>query len=247
MNLLLLTEADRLEGDRFRLDDARARHVREILGAEPGKALRVGLLEGPVGRGVVASAPAGELHLDCRFDGPIPPRPKTDLLLALPRPKSLKKLLPEVTALGVDQLVLLRTWRVAQPYLTQALLRPEQQRPLLLEGMMQAKTTRMPEISFEREFRPFVEDRAAARWAGATKLVAHPEANEELASVRLGPEERVALVVGPEGGLVDFELELLEAAGFRRVSLGPRVLRVETACVALLAQLDLLRRLSEDR
>ncbi|MGZ3460670.1 MAG: RsmE family RNA methyltransferase, partial [Archangium sp.] len=52
---------------------------------------------------------------------------------------------------------------------------------------------------------------------------------------------RVVLAVGPDGGWVPFEAELLEAHGFRPVSLGPRILRVETAVPVLLGQLALLR------
>ena len=46
---------------------------------------------------------------------------------------------------------------------------------------------------------------------------------------------RVLIAIGPEGGWNDFELRLLEAHGFTRVGLGPRTLRVDTACTALLA------------
>ena len=46
---------------------------------------------------------------------------------------------------------------------------------------------------------------------------------------------RVALAVGPEGGWTDFERALLVAHGFTEVSLGTRVLRSDTACLALVA------------
>lgn len=54
------------------------------------------------------------------------------------------------------------------------------------------------------------------------------------------PEGGLALLVGPEGGLTPEELELATAAGFSRVSLGPRVLRTETAAVAALAAVQVL-------
>src|SRR5207244_5496116 len=116
-NLILLEEADRVDGPRFRLAGRRARHVREVLGAEPGREVRVGLLEGPLGRAAVRALDGDTVELDCAFEPAPPPRPLVDLVLAIPRPKSLVKLLPEVAALGIDRLVLLRTWRVAKPYL----------------------------------------------------------------------------------------------------------------------------------
>lgn len=241
MNLLLLTPQDAVDGDRFRVAGVRARHVTEILRAQPGKELRIGLLEGPKGRGTVVSATADEVVLDCDFDDMPPPRPSVDLILAIPRAKSLRKLLPEVAAIGVDRIVLLRTWRVAKPYLAQTILTPAEYRPLLHEGLMQARCTREPHVVVEPLFKPFVEDRLPEFAAGSRALLAHPTARRTLARSRIEPGGRVVLAVGPEGGWVPYEVEAFERAGFESVSMGERTLRVETACVALLAQIEAVR------
>jgi RsmE family RNA methyltransferase len=237
VNLLLLFDDDPRDGGRFTVRGERAEHVREVLRAEPGRELRVGLLEGPCGRARVVEATADAVVLDCTFDAEPPPRALVDLVLAVPRPKSLMKLWPEIAALGVDRVVLLRTWRVAKPYLTARALDPSVYRPLLFDGMMQAKTTREPRV------KPWAEDRAPDFVRGRAALVAHPPAATPLADVRIAGGERVVLAVGPEGGFVAYEVEALERAGFRAVSMGERTLRVETAAVALLAQIELLRRL----
>jgi RsmE family RNA methyltransferase len=238
VNLILLFEADRKERNRFVLGGPRAEHIRSVLQAKPGDELRAGLCEGPLGVARVVSI-ASEVELECIFEDEPPPRPLVDLIVAIPRPKSLKKLLPEVTALGVDRLILLRTWRVAKPYLSTAILEPAVHEPLLHEGMMQAMTTRMPRLIVEPLFKPFVEDRLPS--LEGTKLVAHPYAEAPLHRLAIAPAERTVLVIGPEGGLLPYEIEALERAGCRPVSSGSRILRVETACVALLAQLSLLR------
>ena len=243
MNLILLDESDRASERTFRVRGARADHVREVLRAEPGRELRVGLAEGPLGRGRVLSMDADGVLLECAFETQTPPRALVDLVLAVPRPKSLVKLWPELAALGVDRVVLLRTWRVGKPYLTAAALDPKVYRPLLRDGMMQAKTTREPRVEIEPLFKPWIEDRAPGFVAGARALVAHPAAETALASLRISPAERVVVAVGPEGGFIPYEIEALQAAGFVPVTMGERTLRVETASVALLAQLDLLRRL----
>lgn len=245
MNLLLLTETDRVAGERFRVDGRRAAHIREVLGAEAGRELRVGLLEGPTGRGVVVESSDDACLLDCAFEAGPPPRPPLDLILAIPRAKSLRKLLPEVAAMGVDRIVLLRTWRVAKPFLTQSVLDPAEHRPLLHEGMMQGKTTREPTVVVEPLFKPFVEDRLAAFARGARGLIAHPVAESPLAAQRFRADERVVVAVGPEGGFLPYEVEAFQSAGFTAVTIGERTLRVETACVALLAQIDLLRRIGD--
>lgn len=247
MNLLLLFESDHVVGDRFRVADDRARHVREVLRSEVGDALRVGLLEGPLGSGVVTSLDDAGLELDVTFEGAAPPRAPTDMILAVPRPQSVRKLLPQVTALGVDRIVLVRTARVERAFVDARLLTPAGLAPLLHDGLMQARCTRAPRVRVEPRFRPYVEDRAAAEFAPARRFVAHPSAARLLSDLVIERDERVVVAVGPEGGFVPFEVELLSAAGFEPVSLGPRVLRVETACVALLSQIELLRQIGGAR
>lgn len=243
MNLILLHTTDATGAGRYAVAGPRARHVREVLRAEPGRELRVGLLDGPLGRARVVESAGDPVVLECEFDAEPPPRPLVDLVLAVPRPKSLVKLWPEIASLGVDRVVLLRTWRVGKPYLTARALDPAVFRPLLHDGMMQAKTTREPRVTVEPLFKPWAEDRAAAFVADALALVAHPTAAVPLATARIAAAQRVVLAVGPEGGFVPYEVEALESAGFRAVSMGERTVRVETAVVALLAQIDLLRRL----
>ena len=74
-------------------------------------------------------------------------------------------------------------------------------------------------------FRPFVEDELEGLFTGATRLLAHP------ASTGSAPpfKGRALLAVGPEGGWVQFEIELLRERGFIPFTLGPRPLRVEVA------------------
>ncbi len=247
MNLILLDSSDRVSPGRYLLDDARAVHVREVLQAAEGKTIRVGLRNGPFGTGTVASITDDRVELDCVFDSEIPPRPSFDLVLAVPRPKSLRKLLPEVAACGVDRIILLRTWRVAKPYLSATVLQPEEYRPLLREGMMQGRHTHEPKVRIEPLFKPFVEDRVPSLFANTThRIVAHPTANQTIANLRLRSTDRVVAVIGPEGGLIPYEVEALEQQGFQGVRMGPSILRVETACVALMAQIELLRMMRTD-
>ena len=115
----------------------------------------------------------------------------------------------------------------------------------------------MPEVTIERRFRPFIEDQAPIVWpAPMRRLLAHPGAQKNLCEVMSAADEEteardprrskdlrseIVLAVGPEGGWVPFEVELLEAHGFHAFTAGPRVLRVDTAVPFLLGQLALLR------
>ena len=234
MNVLLFDESDLIAPDRVRVGGRRHRHVREILRSQVGESLAVGRIGGLLGRGVIVALDADALELEVVLEiEPPSPLPVT-LALALPRPPSLRKVLQQATALGVKHFVLFASARVEKSYWQSTGLAEDKLRDQLLLGLEQAVDTVVPRIELARSFRPFVEDELARFSKTAPIIVAHPGPAAKLASFPKGP---AMLVVGPEGGLQDHELERLDAVGAQRCGLGPRILRVETAVVALLARL----------
>ncbi|MBI2374888.1 MAG: 16S rRNA (uracil(1498)-N(3))-methyltransferase [Deltaproteobacteria bacterium] len=232
MNLVLLYPDEAIGAGRFRVRGARHQHVRDVLGLSKGERVRAGILEGAAGTANVASLSDEELVLEDFVEESVPARAKLDLFLALPRPKTLKRLLPQIAALGVDRLVLFRCWRVERAYLDSPILTPELYEPLLDEGLMQARDTRRPRVSLEPRFVPFVEDRLGSL-AGERRIVFHP-AGAAFRTEAIDPSIRVSLVVGPEGGFLPKEVAKLEALGFEVAGLGPRILRTDTATVMAL-------------
>jgi RsmE family RNA methyltransferase len=220
-----------------RVRGRRLQHVRRVLAPSVGDTLRVGRLHDRVGTARVLAVSADELALEAPIlTAPPPPRAGIDLLLAMPRPKVLRRVLPAVASLGVDRVILINAARVEKSYFDAKLLAPAAIEELLLLGLEQACDTVPPGVEVRQRFRPFVEDECDALLTGvALRLVAHPAATEPVPVRRDG--ERVALAVGPEGGWVPFELQLLAAHGFRAVALGARALRVETAVAALIGAL----------
>lgn len=232
MNLLLL-EPGSVTEDRAVLRGDQARHVITVLRAGPGAALRIGLLDGPRGTATVRAVGADTVELTCAFEPAPPPRPGLDLLLALPRPKVMKRLWAQLAALGVDRIILTNAARVERNYFDTHVLDPGFYTPLLIEGLQQARDTRLPRVSIHRQFKPLVEDELDGLSDAPARLVADPEAAHGPAFPT--PGQRVLLAVGPEGGWVDFERDLLRAHGFQPFHLGPRTLRTDTACIALLS------------
>ena len=225
MNLLLL-EPDELSADgTARLRGRRLLHAREVLRLCAGDALRAGVVGGSVGAAQVLRLDDDELVLRVSLTDAPPPRPGIDLLLALPRPKALRKVLSAAASLGIDRVVLVNASRVEKSYFGSRVLDPAGMRELLMLGLEQARDTRLPEIAIRERFRPFVEDEAGELWANVTRLVAHPAAGGGAP----GRGARVVLAIGPEGGWVPFEIELLRSRGFLPFSMGPRTLRVEVA------------------
>ena len=236
MNLILLDERDRLGAYHVALSDARAAHLLHVLKVVPGQAVRVAFLDGPLGLGTVESAGDGRVTLRCVFETDIPRRPRVDVLLALPRPKVMRRLWAQFAALGVGQIILTNAERVERQYFDTHVLAEACYRPLLIEGMQQARDTRLPLVSIHRQFKVLVEDQLDMLFSEGLRLVADPHAATSIGSaVAEHADQRVLVAIGPEGGWNAFELALFQAHGFRAVGLGPRTLRVDTACTAILA------------
>lgn len=243
MNLLLFEpEEIRLDGTSV-VRDARARHLRDVLHVQPGQAVRIGVLDGGVGTGIVVAVDEQMVAVHCTFEA-VPATPPVDLLLALPRPKVMRRLWAQLSALGVGHIILTNAERVERNYFDTHVLGVEVYRPLLIEGLQQARDTRLPVVSIHRRLKVLVEDELDGICPGGPRLVAHPGSARTF-RLALGPcladepggQIRTLLAVGPEGGWTDFELALLSAHGFGAVGMGTRTLRSDTACVALLALL----------
>ena len=239
MNMILIQPGELGPDRRIVLNDARAKHIRQILKAEAGKLLRIGMLNGPLGKGVVESVVGSDVVLRCDFEASASDHPQIDLLLAMPRPKVLKRLWAQLAALGVGRIVLLRADKVERYYFDSHVLDPAFYAPLLVEGLQQAGCTDLPEVCIEPLFRPYVEDRFPGEFEHHLKLMADPSGDRRIKD--LAPLEhgrRIVLAIGPEGGWTPFELEMLGERGFELIGMGGRILRTDTATVGLLALLN---------
>jgi 16S rRNA (uracil1498-N3)-methyltransferase len=247
VNLIVLEQGDFIADDRVRLTDRRCEHARKHLQVAPGDRLTVGLLdegeaEGPpapnIGFGEVLRCDREALELRIELGRAPPPPLEITLALALPRPHTLEKVLQQATALGVKRMLFFHARRVEKSYWDASALEPLALRRQLCLGLEQCVDTVLPKIELHQRFRPFVEDRLAGERELGPVLVGDPEATTPCPRAIEGPMTPLTLVLGPEGGFVDFERERFAALGDTLVSLGPRILRVETAAVALLARLS---------
>ena len=250
MNLIILTDNDVSGDDRYELTDHRAEHIRDVLKLVTGDQLEVGLLNGPQGTAVVESVSSDAVIIRTeQLEIIAEPVPRIDLICALPRPQTLKKVLMTSAMMGVRRLYLVRANRVEKSYFQSPLLQPQNYERYLTEGLSQGKLTRMPDVSIHDRFRVFFEDRLAGFYTDdelepLLRLLPDPESDRSLSSLYSPQEGRpgsVLVAIGPEGGWVPFEIELMERIGFHRFKLGRFVLRVEMAVTAVLAQLELLR------
>lgn len=246
MNLIILTETDRIGDKQYRLSDHRAGHILAVLKLEVGDTVEVGLLNGPQGRARLESIDNDRVDLVCEELAVIPaPTPQVNLVCALPRPQTLKKILITSAMMGVRALHLVRANRVEKSYFQSPLIQPENQLPFLLEGLSQGKLTRVPDVQVHDRFRPFFEDRLSRLdgndESSSSRLLCSTEDAGSLDTVFDPGAVRVTVAIGPEGGWVPFEIELMQSVGFKPFLLGRWTLRVEHAVTAALSQLELLR------
>ena len=235
MNLILLFHDDFKNGiEQVSLRGRRLQHVREVHRASVGDRLCVGLLNDLIGTGTVTRIDDEALEMDIDLDRDPPPPLDVTLILALPRPIVLKRILLSATSMGIKRIILLHTRRVEKSYWNSPALSEEKIREQLILGLEQAKDTTLPQVLLRPKFKPFVEDELSGMIEGTLPIVAQPEAGEACPRNVGRP---ITLAIGPEGGFIPYEIELLETCGFKSVSIGERILRVETAVPVLLSRL----------
>mmetsp|Transcript_93766 Transcript_93766/g.190916 ORF Transcript_93766/g.190916 Transcript_93766/m.190916 type:complete len:403 (+) Transcript_93766:166-1374(+) len=176
------------------------------------------------------------------------------LILALPRPLQLGRILPMISQIGVDHLVLTSAKKVPKDYFGSHLFRkPEVLREKLIEGLCQAGDVRLPKLHVVRNLRHFVMseefDSLFPRESYA-RVLTHPKRFEDeeeplrMNEVRFPTDEnnsdapaRMVVAVGPEGGWEEpTELDMFKNdCGFQQITLGSRTLRSDVAVAGLLS------------
>ena len=235
MNLILLFHDDFTDGgQRVILGGRRLRHVLEVHRAKAGDRLCVGREGGLIGTGIVAHIDEDILEMYVELVQPPPgPLPLT-LILALPRPKVLRRVMSSACSMGAKRIYLVNSYRVEKSFWQSPVLGGESIREQLVLGLEQARDTILPEVFLRSRFKPFVEDELPQIAGESLKLVAHPSAGKDCPRNTGRP---VTLAIGPEGGFIPYEIEKLMTAGFSPVSLGARILSVETAVPFLISRM----------
>lgn len=227
MNVLLLPSAQ-IDGDTATFDNpTQIAHIHTVLKAQVGDTLKIGELGGYLGVGQIASLSDKAVQLaHVRLDTPPPPKKNLTIILALPRPKVLRRLIMDMTAMGVWHIVLMNSYRTDKSYWQSPLLARIDE--FVLEGLQQGVDTITPTISFEKRFKPFVEDRLST--LPAPIVLAHPYGGRRIQEL---PTPQT-IIIGAEGGFIDYEVALIKSQGVEVVSLGERILRTEAVVNGLM-------------
>ncbi len=241
MNIILINNSELINSVKVQLEDHRASHIIKIIKAKIGDKLRIGIVDGQLGEALVTDISTFKVELEIKLTA-LPPAPlPIILLLTLPRPKVLKRVLGSAITMGVKEIYLCNSWRVEKSYWQSPLLRPEKLTEISLTALEQAVDTVLPKIILKPRFRPFAEDEVPVLAQGRNARLLHPypetsaTTTTAAASTTQAPDSAL-IAIGPEGGFIPFEVEMLMAAGLKPTSFGPRILRVEQAVPCALAQ-----------
>lgn len=234
MNLILLDDTDFIAENSVKLSDDRYRHIRNIHQSKSGDSVRVGELNGLMGTGIIQSIDQNSVELTVELSQKPPAKLPLKIILALPRPKMIRRLFRSVAELGVEELIVINSYKVEKSFWLSPALEEQKVQFYLASGLQQAKDTILPKISFKRLFKPFVEDELPELVKGHRGLIAHPGIGQPCPHAI---DTRSLLAIGPEGGFTDYEVDKFLAAGFEAIHLGERILRVENALTAITSKL----------
>jgi RsmE family RNA methyltransferase len=226
MNLILF-QADELDNG-LTSGDRRIKHIRQVLRCGPDDWFDIGIENGPRGKARMKLDEGGQASFEYKLGVEPPGLFPLTVLVGMPRPQTARRLLREMTSLGVEKLWFASTDRSEKGYAASKLWTTSEFKRHVRQGAEQAFCTRLPEVRRFDSIREAVQalDVEADR-------VALDNYESELALVDWSPaSERAVLALGAERGWSAEERTLLRGTGFALADLGDRVLRVETAAIA---------------
>ena len=216
--------------DRATLTGDEARHLARVLRAKVGDEIRVFDGGGREWPAQVDSIDREAVKLTVGAPLPAQPGPARPLTIAVALPKGdrQKWLVEKLTELGAQRLVPLVTARGVAEATVSAQARLARG---VIEACKQCGRNTLMEIA-----PPATLEALAGRYPDALRLIAHP-GGRPFDDVIRAPASEIVAAVGPEGGFTPDEIAAAERLGFERVSLAPHILRIETAAIAIAANL----------
>lgn len=235
MNLLLFHPNEQQQ-DRWLLpiNDRRTKHLQDILNITMGDSVEAGVWNGCLGEATLVCI--SHEHWQFAFkprEAPPEPLPIT-LILALPRPKMLRRTLIDAITMGIKHIILLNSYKVEKSYWQTPRLKKAALHELITLSLEQAKDTQPPVIELQKRFKPFIEDNLPSLLNGRIGYLMHPGNYDYLPN---RGNHSAIIAVGPEGGWTEYEANRFIHMGFTPYAIGKRILRVETSLPVIVSRL----------
>ena len=228
MNIILFSSAEHRQT--LGRTDPRARHLLEVLACSPGDDFRAGVIDGPTGTGSLLAVEEERLELAFRWHGTAPPPDDITLIVGLPRPPSARKILYQAAALGCREMRFVHTASSDPNYARSRLWTTGEWRRHLVDGLQQSVATALAGGDLRHSA---AQRRAAASPGRRGRGPGQRRGSGASRCLRAAPAAGAGTRAG--AGLDRCRPRSAAAPHFIPCTLGQRVLRVETACVAALA------------
>lgn len=233
MNIVLL-DARQTQAEIWTISAKRQiEHLKNHLDIQIGDRLKVGIRDGKRYLTEIVDIADQSIQIKPLQEELVPAKLPVTLIVAMPRPKVLRRLIMDSITLGVEKIIIIHSYRVDKSYWQTPFLQQIDQYVTL--GLEQAGDTFAPKIEIYKRFKPFVEDVLPHLiTVNNPAFVAHPYAEQKMPHAI---EHACSIVIGPEGGFIDYEIDLLVKNGCQAVSLGNRIIRTETVIPYILGRL----------
>ena len=208
-------------------------HLHTHINLQVGDTLKVGIAEGARYLTKVLQVGPTAIQIQPIQQENVPQKLPVTLIVALPRPKVLRRLIMDAVTLGVEKIILIHSYRVDKSYWQTPFL--QQVNHYIELGLEQAGDTVAPKVELYKRFKPFVEDVLPMLITEAKPaFVAHPYIEQAMPHAINQP---CTIVIGPEGGFISYEIDLLIKNGCQAANLGNRIIRTETVIPYLIGRL----------
>jgi 16S rRNA (uracil1498-N3)-methyltransferase len=238
--------AEEFSGNRAALSGAHADHLIRVLRARVGQefdiatgaVVRRGRIvnivdgKGEDGKGEDGQGEEGRVEFELAEEVSAPAAAQVTLLLAVFKFDRMEWAIEKCTELGVSRIVPVIARRTDAHLASAAAKRAERWRRIALQAAEQSRRATPPEIAV-----PIKLQDGVSLGGGATRVVLAESEQKSLLRDVLAAHAggEIVLAIGPEGGWADDELQLFARAGWISASLGPTILRAETAAIAAAA------------
>ncbi len=239
MNIITF-QKEELDNSSLCLSDARAGHIINILKSSVGDELKIGQINGHMGLARVVSIDASSVKLEILNLNLEPKCNDVSIVMALPRPQTIKKVLELSGVFAIKNLSFVKSKKVEKSYFSSSVLEASSIDSYLVKGMQQGVKTRKPIVSIYNSFHDGIDkvlqslssNQSTARYIADLYNSNKMNSSDDLSSV--------LLAIGPEGGWIEEEIKHFHENAFKSISLGSSILRVEQAVCAALSQIELL-------
>ncbi len=237
MNIILFKNEEKTEDNLYLITDRnKIEHINLVIKAEVGDFIEAGEENGNLGKGKILKKREESVLFEFIPEKEPPVKLPVILICAVPRPKFLKRIIKDAVTMGVESIYFVRTWKVEKNFFESGIFDEGKIKEYAYLGLEQGKDTVIPNIELKKSFKKFIEDELPVISEGAEKIVAHPGGEMLCPHYITG---KSVLFIGPEGGFTDYEIKMIEKIGFKRVAIGERILRVETAIPFIIGKITL--------